>query len=258
MDMRVSLISLAVSTAIAGALVAAALAPPASAQSLSPGCEDANDPIYDGLYRVAGWLLTRDFAAGERLSASAGPPTQFTQFGTPTTVTLSVNGVDVDTAAFPGTVEYAFPAAGAFGALWNIDSGAEATWTVGCTRQAPLPQTSASCAGRAATIAGSAGADRLAGTRGAEVIVGGRGNDRIRGGGGNDLICAGPGNDRAAGGGGDDRLLGGPGRDRLSGGPGRDRLHGGRGNDRLTGGPGIDAASDFSAAKGDRQDGSIP
>lgn len=55
-------------------------------------------------------------------------------------------------------------------------------------------------AGRAATIVGTAGADRLSGTSGFEVIVGGRGNDRIGGCGGNDLICAGAGNDRVAGG----------------------------------------------------------
>jgi fibronectin-binding autotransporter adhesin len=107
----------------------------------------------------------------------------------------------------------------------------------------------ASCAGRAATIVGTAGVDTLAGTRGRDVIVGGRGNDRIRGRGDNDLICAGPGNDRVAGGrgndrvlrgGGRDRLFGGPGNDRLSGGPGRDRLRGGRGDDRLSGGGGND------------------
>jgi RTX calcium-binding nonapeptide repeat (4 copies) len=87
----------------------------------------------------------------------------------------------------------------------------------------------ASCAGRAATIVGSARADRLGSTHGSDVIVGGPGSDRIRGGGGNDLICAGPGNDRVAGGRGDDRLAGGPGRDRLAGGPGRDRVAGGGG-----------------------------
>jgi Ca2+-binding RTX toxin-like protein len=254
MDMRVSLISLAVSTAIAGALVAAALAPPASAQGLSPGCEAANDPVYDDLHGGAGWLEFRNFAAGERLSARAGTPTSG---GTPTTVTLTVNNVDVDTVAFPGTVEYVFTAAGGYPAAWDVDGPAGVTWTVGCSR-APLPETSASCAGRAATIVGTAGADRLIGTRAFEVIVGGRGNDRIGGGGGNDLICAGPGNDRVAGGGGEDRLLGGPGRDRLRGGRGNDRLIGGPGADRFRGGPGIDAASGFSAADGDRQDGSIP
>jgi Ca2+-binding RTX toxin-like protein len=206
--MRVSLLSLAVSIALAGALVVAALAPPASAQGISPGCEDANDPIYDKSYRLAGWLFPRNFAAGDRLSARAGTPTGF---GTPTTVTLNVNNVDVETVAFPGTVEYVFTTAGGYTAYWDVDGGASATWTVGCTGRAPLAQTSASCVGRAATIVGGAGADRLTGSRGSDVIVGGRGNDRIGGGGGNDLICAGPGNDRVAGGGGNDRLLGGRG-----------------------------------------------
>jgi Ca2+-binding RTX toxin-like protein len=98
----------------------------------------------------------------------------------------------------------------------------------------------ARCAGRAATIVGTARPDRLAGKRRSDVIVGGPGNDRIRSGGGADLICAGPGNDRVAGGGGNDRLFGGPGRDLLRGGRGNDRLSGGRGNDRIFGGAGRD------------------
>jgi RTX calcium-binding nonapeptide repeat (4 copies) len=236
--MRVAPISLAVSAAMAGALVAPALAPPASAQSLSEGCQAGNSPSYEGFY-VAGWILRKQFAAGERLSVSARPPTDP---GTPMTIALRVNNVIVDTAAFPGTVEYVFMTAGPYWAQWDVDgAGPAATWTVSCTRPAPFPQDSATCADRAATVVGTAGADRITGTRGPDVIVGGRGNDRIGGGGGNDLICAGP--DRVAGGGGDDRLLGGPGRDRLSGGPGRDLLPGGPGNDRLIGGPGIDAPS---------------
>jgi uncharacterized delta-60 repeat protein len=87
------------------------------------------------------------------------------------------------------------------------------------------------CAGRRATIVGTAGRDTLRGTRRADVIVALGGNDRIRGLAGNDLIC---------GGAGDDRLSGGPGRDRLRGERGRDRLLGGPGRDRLIGGPGRD------------------
>jgi RTX calcium-binding nonapeptide repeat (4 copies) len=219
MDMRVALISLAVSAAIAGALVTAALAPPASAQSLSEGCQAANSPDYEGFY-VAGWILRKPFGAGERLAASASPPTDP---GTPTTVALRVNGVIVDTAAFPGTVEYVFMTAGAYWAEWDVDdAGPSAMWTVSCTRQAPFPQGSATCADRVATVVGTAGADRITGTGGSDVIVGGRGNDRIGGGGGNDLICAGPGNDRVAGGAGNDRLFGGAGNDRFTGGPGAD------------------------------------
>jgi Ca2+-binding RTX toxin-like protein len=209
---------------------AAAPPPPASAQFLSPGCEDANDPFFDGLNLGGGWLFPRTFAAGERLTAAAAAPTQG---GTPATVTLSVEGV-VDQAAFPGTVQYKFTTPGDYGAAWQVHGGGEATWSVGCGRAA-LPQTTATCAGRVATIAGTAGADQLTGTRVSDVIAGGRGNDRILGAGGNDLICAGRGDDRVAAGGGNDRLLGGPGRDHLFGGPGRDRPRGGPGDDRVFG-----------------------
>jgi RTX calcium-binding nonapeptide repeat (4 copies) len=254
-DMRMSLISLAISTAIAGALVAAALAPPASAQAPSPGCALVNDPAqgFDGLHGGAEFGLPQNFAAGEVLRARALLPTEG---GTPAIVTLTINGIDVDLVPFPGTVEYVFTVAAPYSPKWSIDGTGEATWDVACVREGQLPPTSAICAGRAATIVGTAGADRLTGTRGFEVIVGGRGNDRIGGGGGNDLICAGPGNDRVAGGGGEDRLLGGPGRDRLSGGRGNDRLTGGPGADRFRGGPGEDIASDLTPAEG--RDGSIP
>jgi uncharacterized delta-60 repeat protein len=87
------------------------------------------------------------------------------------------------------------------------------------------------CAGKRATIVGTAGRDRIRGTRRRDVIAALGGNDVIRGLAGNDIVCAGRGNDLVAGGGGRDRLLGGPGRDRLVGGPGRDRLIGGLGRD---------------------------
>jgi hypothetical protein len=61
------------------------------------------------------------------------------------------------------------------------------------------------CAGKAATIVGTSGRDRLRGTRRADVIVGLGGNDAVTALGGNDLVC------------------GGPGRDLLKGGPGKDR-----------------------------------
>lgn len=82
----------------------------------------------------------------------------------------------------------------------------------------------ARCFGRAATIVGSSGPDRIRGTRRADVIVTLGGADRVRGRGGNDRICGGAGRDRLAGGGGDDRINGGPGRDICSQGRGRGRL----------------------------------
>ena len=93
------------------------------------------------------------------------------------------------------------------------------------------------CAGRKATIVGTAARDRLRGTPRADVIVALGGNDVIRGGRGNDLICAGAGNDRVRGDSHGDRLFGQSGKDRLNGGAGSDRLQGGAGKDLLNGGP---------------------
>lgn len=100
---------------------------------------------------------------------------------------------------------------------------------------------SARCAGRAATIVGTAGPDTLKGTAGPDVIAGRGGADVITGLGGDDLICGDAGPDRISGGAGRDRILGGAGADRLNGGAGRDTLAGGLGADILAGGAGIDA-----------------
>lgn len=98
----------------------------------------------------------------------------------------------------------------------------------------------APCAGKRATIAGTAGPDTLRGTAGDDVIAGRGGADVISGLGGDDVICGDAGADRISGGAGRDRILGGPGPDRLSGGPGRDVLAGGPGDDLLTGGGALD------------------
>ncbi len=95
------------------------------------------------------------------------------------------------------------------------------------------------CDGRAATVVGTHGADKLSGTMRADVIVGLGGDDTIDGLGGDDVICGGPGADRLVGGGGDDRLFGGL--DKEVDGPGGtylvgDVLAGGAGDDRLDGG----------------------
>jgi uncharacterized delta-60 repeat protein len=89
------------------------------------------------------------------------------------------------------------------------------------------------CAGRRATIVGTARRDVLRGTRRADVVVALGGNDVVRAARANDTVCGGAGNDR---------LTGGPGRDRLVGGTGSDRLIGGRGRDRCLGGGGRDRA----------------
>jgi uncharacterized delta-60 repeat protein len=90
------------------------------------------------------------------------------------------------------------------------------------------------CAGRRATIVGTAGRDVLRGTKRADVIVALGGNDVVRAAQGNDIVCGGSGNDTLTGGSGRDRLLGGPGSDRLTGGAGRDTCLGGSGRDRAT------------------------
>ena len=82
------------------------------------------------------------------------------------------------------------------------------------------------CAGRTATLVGSARRDTLAGGRGHDVILSQGGEDTVRGAGGADRLCGGTGSDR---------LRGGPGRDRLVGGGGADRLAGGGGLDRCIG-----------------------
>ena len=106
-----------------------------------------------------------------------------------------------------------------------------------CTADAS-PAGTARCAGKTATMTGTAGPDSLRGTPGPDVIAGLGGNDTISGLGGNDIVCGGGGNDTIAGGGGNDRLYGELGNDTLLGGPGNDTLVGGPGVDRLTGGPG--------------------
>jgi uncharacterized delta-60 repeat protein len=99
------------------------------------------------------------------------------------------------------------------------------------------------CAGKRATIVGTAGRDRLRGTRKADVIVAFGGNDVVKAGRGNDIVCGGAGKDSLAGESGNDRLLGDAGDDRLAGSTGADRLDGGAGNDRLAGDAGKDVLS---------------
>ncbi|MEV8633159.1 PQQ-dependent sugar dehydrogenase [Streptosporangium sp. NPDC051023] len=96
----------------------------------------------------------------------------------------------------------------------------------------------AACAGRTATVTGTARDDVLRGTTGPDVIVGLAGRDTVRGLGGDDVVCGGEGNDTLLGEGGNDVLYGGPGRDDLNGGAGDDTLHGRRGEDVFNGGPG--------------------
>jgi hypothetical protein len=109
------------------------------------------------------------------------------------------------------------------------------------TTQPGLP--AAICAGKAATIVGTAGPDTLTGTAIADVIAGLGGNDIVKGLGAKDRICGGGGKDTLRGGPGADFLSGGRAADRIFGGPGPDRILGGPGNDACNGGPAADKLS---------------
>lgn len=111
-----------------------------------------------------------------------------------------------------------------------------------------------SCAGRAATIVGTAAPDAIVGTSGNDVIVSLGGNDSVHAGRGTDLICGGPGDDRLRGGLGADRLLGEDGDDVLEGGRARDALSGGAGDDACfpgAGGGTLGSCAPLIAAAGD-------
>jgi Ca2+-binding RTX toxin-like protein len=112
---------------VLAALGTAALVAPANAHALSEGCDGANGSPFDSEYGRGGTVGVA-WGAGETITASAGQPSS----GTPTTVSLTVAGTTVDTAAFPGTVEYTFPSDGAPDVFWAVD-GETATWTVTCT-----------------------------------------------------------------------------------------------------------------------------
>jgi S-formylglutathione hydrolase FrmB len=133
-----------------------------------------------------------------------------------------------------GRVEIRTPAGCRFVATLPFERTLSGDCPAAATRQ-PV------CAGRRATIVGTAGNDVLRGTRNADVIASLRGNDSVRGLGGDDRVCTGIGKDAVFGGAGKDRLIGRKGDDRLFGGAGDDWLNGGRGRDTLIGGPGRDA-----------------
>ena len=97
-----------------------------------------------------------------------------------------------------------------------------------------------SCAGRTATILGTAGDDVITGTDRRDVIVSFGGDDTVFALGGNDIVCSKAGDDVVRGGSGGDRLIGGTGHDKLAGKSGNDVLKGKKGRDRLRGGGGSD------------------
>ena len=110
----------------------------------------------------------------------------------------------------------------------------------------------------AETINGTSGIDMILGLAGRNTLNGNAGNDLLCGGNAGDVLNGGDGNDTLDGEKGDDSLSAGDRNDRLRGSNGNDTLAGGAGGDSFSGGPGLDVATDFSAAEGDIQDGTIP
>jgi uncharacterized repeat protein (TIGR01451 family) len=117
-----------------------------------------------------------------------------------------------------------------------VGSNDTASVTVRVLDKAPT----ATCAGVAATVVGTAASETLTGTGGRDVIVARGGNDQVFSFAGRDLICAGSGFDRVVSGTAADRVLGGAGLDRLLGRGGADTLKGNGGNDVLKGNAGPD------------------
>src|SRR5689334_16796842 len=231
--------ALAVFAAITAALVAAALAPTANAQALSPGCAGANAGDLDGLYAQGGWLFDRAFAAGERLTVSAEPPTKIS---TPVSVTLQINGNKVDTTAFPGTLNYTFPAAAGFTAFWFVTDSdgnrtAGATWHVSCS--APVGSPGPGGPGFAAHLAkldpgGRIGANTIVGTSNGDSLLGvAHRINFIVALGSRETVHGGRNADQLGALGSDATIEGGAGNDLIHGGPGHDIVYGGSGNDLI-------------------------
>jgi hypothetical protein len=99
---------------------------------LSPACEDLDEnPFFDSSYQRAHLVSPRFFEAGELLIVKAGESTRQYSPGPPTVVWIQVDNVRVDTAPFPGTAEYLFPASGNYLIEWGVDSGT-VSWQVSC------------------------------------------------------------------------------------------------------------------------------
>ena len=120
---------------------------------------------------------------------------------------------------------------GAWSLFVNDESGGDAGsiaggWSLELLTDAPT------CAGKPATLTGTAGPDELTGTPGPDVILGFGGRDEIKGRAGTDVICGSTGKDTLKGGKSKDKLLGQKGADTLKGGKGDDTCKGGKGRDK--------------------------
>jgi hypothetical protein len=92
----------------------------------SEGCNAVNNPELDSRY-VAAFVATRRFLAGETLTMTAAQSE-----GDPTVVRLRLNGAEVDSTPFPGTVTHTFATDTEVSVEWRVDGFVSALWTVSC------------------------------------------------------------------------------------------------------------------------------
>jgi|GEM_PF-4958751 len=128
-------------------VVGAGLIPPRSAsgasQTMSAGCQEVNDPFFDGSYGV-GTILGWPFFAGESVVLRASDNS------VSHTISLTLDGTIVDTSPFPGQVSYQFTADETVNLSWQVDTGI-AQWDANCYApgcDAFLPLTADAVVGR--------------------------------------------------------------------------------------------------------------
>jgi hypothetical protein len=107
--------------------VTLAVAPSATAGVPLSGCQALSQWAPTTWYWIGAGPY-EDYAAGERVTVSAGDPSR----GSLTTITLIVNNVVVDTTSYGGSLTYTFPTAKNASVGWRSDGGGDATWTVTC------------------------------------------------------------------------------------------------------------------------------
>ena len=105
-----------------------AATPVARAQSISAGCELLNMPYWDTLEYFSASPGELTFNAGDQIRITARRAVD----GSLTSVELWVDTTVVDTAPFPGTVTYTFPATGLYEVYWIAIGLGNARWSVEC------------------------------------------------------------------------------------------------------------------------------
>jgi hypothetical protein len=168
--------------------------------------------IYADIYNVFGGELrtAQLFSGGSSGDSGLGvSATNVPSFGEDACAHIYVT-------TYGGTVYRLQPTSGPFPCMPQTSGGGTSGGGPSTPSPTVTPPPTVTCAGRAAKITGTAGADQLSGTPGADVIASLGGNDTILGLAGNDVICGGPGKDTLKGGGGNDLCKGGKGKDTAS------------------------------------------